>query len=376
MKKIFLFYCIGICSLTYSQEKSTDLGDFKMSSDSSPAFLLVEESPTLIYTTDNLKALVIHGLDNFGESISIEVAPYFFIGTKSTGRTYYKYMGVEKDSITGNIKQYPFRGLNTTNISFAYVNKEFEGIEGKRKTFSIGIRTTLLRFYNKDKLISGAVEMAGALANIAPDPDLIEQLINAKIEKDTVKIAEIESAIKAFYEEEKVKNKTVIERFKKTTKPFFRLDGAFAYSSLFKENSSSSDMANRFGTWLTAAGSLLLNEDGESAHNNYISILLTGRYIEDGFNVNTEDDIYFNKYYRDFGGKIEFEFGKFTFGYEYISRIGTVNSERSVGNIKFTINENLSISGGFGKDFPLEDNLITTFGVNWGLNLGNSNVSF
>ena len=36
-----------------------DLGEFNLSNNSSPAFLLAEESTTLIYTPENLKAFLI-----------------------------------------------------------------------------------------------------------------------------------------------------------------------------------------------------------------------------------------------------------------------------------------------------------------------------
>ncbi len=85
--------------------------------------------------------------------------------------------------------------------------------------------------------------------------------------------------------------------------------------------------------------------------------------------------MYFTQYYRDIGGKLEFEFGKLVFGYEFISRQGSIDSERSVGTIKFSTNKKVSLIGGFGKDFKSDDNLITIFGVNWELNLGERTVN-
>lgn len=336
-----------------SVTSQVDLGQFEMSNSTNPAFMLVEESPTAIYTPENIRALVIHALDNFGQSISVEVAPYFFIGTKSSDRTYYKYIGVEEGS-TGKITQNPFSGLKTTSISFSYVDKEFAGIENSRKTYSLGVRTTILRFYNKKKVLNNAKMISDLLQDISPP--------NSVLLKG-------EKAIKDYY----VKEQEIDDRFKpfqKTIKPLFRVDGALGYGALFKENSINSGTANRFGSWLTAESSIILNEGvPESSQNNYFNMLLTARYIEDGYNTSSNQD-YFNQFYRDFGGKIEFEFGKLAFGYEYISRNGSIDSERSVGTIKFTVNKDISLLGGFGKDFSNDDNLITLFGVNWGLNLG------
>ena len=43
---------------------------------------------------------------------------------------------------------------------------------------------------------------------------------------------------------------------------------------------------------------------------------------------------------------------------------------RSVGNITYQVNNNISVTGGFGKDFPSDNNLVTILGINWGLDLG------
>jgi len=355
MKKLLIVIIVCITSLVKAQ---VDLGEFTMSNQTSPAFLLVEESPTSIYTPENIKALSVHVLDNLGESLSIELTPYFYINTKSKDRTYEKYIGVEKNPSTNEIKQYPFRGLNTTSISFAYVDKEFASFIESKKTYSIGARTTILRFYNKNKVYENKVGMANALSNIVIPPSVI---------------SEGEEAIKKYYADNQDAINKLIEPFQKTIKPFARLDGAIGYSALFKENTTNSSTVNRLGGWLTAETSFILNEGAETKHNNYFNLLLTARYIEDGFNIDANQE-YFDAFYRDFGGKAEFEFGSIAFSYEYISRNGTITSERSVGTLTYTFNENISISGGFGKDFPEEDNLITVFGIHWGINLGNENI--
>lgn len=354
-KACILIYLLNF-SFGYSQ--SPNLEDFKMTNETTPTFLLLEESPTSIYTPDNVKALVVHGFKNFGESMSIEMAPYFFI--KNPDRTFYNYIGI--DSIGGGVKQYPFRGLNTTNISFGYIDKEFEGIEGERKTYSIGIRTTLLRFYDKNKLHKSATEMANYLSELRPPKEVL---------------IEGEEAIKEYILSinEKEENKKIIANFKKTTKPIFRLDGAMAYSTLYKENIITSGKANRFGTWVTAEASFLLNEGGTSDYNNYFNLLLTARFIKDGFNVDT-NAVFYNQHYRDYGGKVEFEFEGFAFAYEYIYRNATIKSERSVGSIRYSLTNDITISGGFGKDFSLKDNLVTLFGINWGFIIGDDSLSF
>ncbi|WP_430410249.1 hypothetical protein [Kordia sp.] len=356
MKKIII--ALLICNIQFglkAQTDKVDISQYKMSNNTSPAFLLIDESPTSIYTTNNIKALSLHVLDNFGESLSIEVAPYFFINKNSSNRTYYKYIGVEKNMRTGNLDQNVFSGINNTTISVAYVDKEFEGIGAKRKVYSLGVKIPFFRWYSDTDLnrtYQNAESMANLLAAISPPNSILLQG---------------REAIKEYYNSQSLP-------FQKTYKPTFRLDGAIAYSALFKENTTNSATVNRLGSWITGELSILLNSNSNSSSNSYFNLLFTGRYIEDEFNIN-ENGIYSTNYYRDLGGKVEFEFNDFAFSYEYISRNGTVESERSVGNVKYTINKNLSITGGFGKDFAISDeNLLTIFGINWGVNFGDSNM--
>ncbi len=337
-----------------------DLADFTMTNNTSPAFILVEETPTEIYTPTNVKALAIHALDNFGKSLSVEVAPYYFIGKERTDRSYFKYIGVVKND-DNTITQHPFSGLNTTTLSFAYVDKEFRGFTESHKSYSVGLRTTILRFYDKQKVINNVEQLQEAMFQI-PTPPL--EVIEAGDE-----------AIKKFYADNAILIDDLLEPFKKTIKPLFKVDGAFGYSAIFKENNINSGTANRFGAWITAEGSFILNEGSENKFNNYVNFLLVARYIDDGFNRDL-NNIYFTKTYTDVGGKIDLEFGRFGFGYEFIARSGNNNGERSVGNVRFTLTNNISIIGGFGKDFAKTDNLVTTIGLNWGFNFGNTETSF
>ena len=146
----------------------------------------------------------------------------------------------------------------------------------------------------------------------------------------------------------------------KKIKPVFRLDGAMAYSVLFKENEINTATANRFGSWLTMDFAVKFNT------NEYLHIYGISRYIDDGFNRVNES--FNNRNFWDFGGKIELELRKFKFAYEYLKRDGNDEEFRSVGSLSFQIKENIIITGGFGRDFPVEDNLITLLGINWGLN--------
>jgi hypothetical protein len=367
MKKLILLLFLATSFATFSQDddkKEIDLSEFQLANISSPAFVLINESPSEIYVPENLKSLTIHALNNFSEGLSIEVSPYYFLNTKSEDRTFFKYLGISDDGK----KQNAFSGLNTTTVSFAYANKEFEGLTmGERKVFSLGLRTKLLRFYNKSGVTEYHGKVSKVLAGISYPNSVLQKLVAAGDDEDKkTKIVNDYLKSKDGRNQQKALDDLQKDIYKKPLKPIFQIDYALGYSSLFKENNVDSGTLNRFGSWMTAELSLQLNKKAaDSKTNNYLNVFAISRYIEDGFN--TADVTMF---YRDLGTKVEFEFGKFSFGYEYIDRNGSIDSERSVGTIKYVINKNVSLNGGFGKDFEVTDNLVTLFGINWGLSTG------
>lgn len=369
MKKLFLILILIAPLISYSQDESDklDFNEFKLANVSSPAFVLINESPSEIYVPENLKSLTIHVLnslnnfDDLSEGLSIELSPYYFLTKKSKDRTFFKYIGI-KDLGGGKYKQNVFSGVNTTTLSFAYANKEFENIaEGERKVFSFGFRTKLLRFYNEKRVDTYYKKVAKALSLINyPNSLKLKLAAEADPTKKTKLINEF------FDSKEGKEHLKKLGAYEKLVKPVFQLDYALGYSSLYRDNNTDSEKLTRFGSWMTAELSLPLNKDSEeNKTNNYLNIFAISRYIEDGFNLNSN-----TLFYRDFGGKLEFEFDKFSLGYEYIGRNGSVDSERSVGTIKYVINKNVSLNGGFGKDFEVTDNLVTLFGINWGLSTG------
>tara|TARA_R110002072_G_scaffold7503_2_gene40935 strand:- start:730526 stop:731665 length:1140 start_codon:yes stop_codon:yes gene_type:complete len=377
MKSLLLLFTALITIFSFSQNAEISLADYTLTDPTSPAFLILEESPTEIYTPNNLKPMIIHALNNFDGGLSVEFVPYFF--TKDNNRTYFKYIGVyDGDNLydisnpNPNIKQKPFSGIfRTLSISGAYVDKKFSGIEESRKTYSIGLRTTLIRFYDKNKVYKNALELSDKLSTIDLPKDLISKRKAARLSGDSDLEEFYQKAITTYYEG---KEKKLLQPFLKTVKPLFKVDGAIGYSALFNDNDIASGTSKRFGSWLIAESTILLNGGiANRKYNNYFNIFALGRYVEDDFNL-MDNGFLSTSFYRDLGGKIEFEFGKFAMSYEYISRNGSINSDRSVGNLKYIVSKNISLIGGFGKDFDLQDNLVTLFGINWGLNIVDSNL--
>ena len=73
----------------------------------------------------------------------------------------------------------------------------------------------------------------------------------------------------------------------------------------------------------------------------------------------------------DIGAKIELQLNDFAIGYEYINRTNQKDNYRSVGNLKYKINERFTITGGFGKNFEKTDNLVSFLGISWGIATNN-----
>jgi hypothetical protein len=102
-----------------------------------------------------------------------------------------------------------------------------------------------------------------------------------------------------------------------------------------------------------------------------------GRFLNDNYQQIITND-FATRNLLDCGGKLEFEFDRLIFSYEYIYRWDsndkTQNSFRSSGLIKFKLNEDLYLTAAFGRNFGSGNNLISQIGINWGIGTGNEKV--
>lgn len=154
-------------------------------------------------------------------------------------------------------------------------------------------------------------------------------------------------------------------------KPKFSIDFAGAYNHFWDNKDFSSGRFGRLGAWLTMNYNIDLNKDKNEKEKNYLKLFLLNRYIVDKMKFDKASSTYGNNSFYDIGGKLNFEFNKLSFGYEYIQRFGDDENYRSVGSIMYRINDNVSLIGGFGKNFENKDNMIATLGLRWGLNFNN-----
>ena len=386
---VFFFLCSMIVEAQVNDDSIKSINDFNFESVTNPAFILLDETPTSISTPNNLKSLALYVSNGFSNNnIALEINPYWIFGGNDD-TSYREYRGIKGDKIN------PFKSLETnTTFSLAYLDKEFQGIEGERKVFAIGLRTTILEAYGKR-----TSEIVGIIKSLEGDYENdIMKSFDTYVRRPGVNLdspstekcgnfekyrKDYEASAIAFlntnpeYKMQYSNSDKLLEAYfkgrcarinnfylnRKNIKPIFRLDGALGYSVLFQENDVDASTANRFGSWLTADLAIKFTDQ------NYLHAYGIGKYIDDGFVIG-DDGTFGTASFWDYGGKIELELERFKFSYEYLRREGNGEQFRSVGNITFQLSQTMSITGGFGKDFPQEDNLVSLIGINWGLNLG------
>ncbi|MBX2829218.1 MAG: hypothetical protein KTR22_13715, partial [Flavobacteriaceae bacterium] len=359
-KSLIIIFLIGIGPL-WAQENAS-INDFNFESVSNPAFTLLDESPTQIYTPDNIKSLALYLSNGFeNTNIAVELNPYWYIDFEGK-RSYRRYRGIRSGK-DGEDRIDPFIGLKTDwSVSLGYINKEFTGTDASRNVVGFGARTTIVKLYSVDRVkkVNESIQRA---------KDGIEDALNVKFEEyytsgDINKIGsgscnairnntnkELRNDFLQYAKEflswqdagmgidipkmladmglTNITSEDMLLRYldercplvesfvnnPKNIKPNFRLDGAVGYSILFKENDINSSTANRFGSWLTADVALGMSED------KYLHILAIGKYIDDGFQQNA-DGMFTSTTFWDYGAKVEFEVNKFKFSYEYLERSG------------------------------------------------------
>lgn len=178
-------------------------------------------------------------------------------------------------------------------------------------------------------------------------------------------------------------------------KPVFSLDIACAYNRTFNNVSFSENYFDRFGVWGTLNANIDFNKvnmsipvstesstkeeskkDKESKTDkrknkseinkrNYLRFYVLGRFIRDGFDEMTLTERYYSAF--DLGGKVEFEYKRFSIGYEYVKSFHDERGYRSVGQVKYQVNNQFQFTAGFGKNFDDTENTVSLFGINWGL---------
>ncbi|MDC7995064.1 hypothetical protein [Altibacter sp. HG106] len=406
MRSIVIMSLLVGSTLLGQEKNDVSITDFNFESTTNPAFTLLEESPTQLNTPTNLRDVAIYlnnGIAN--TNLAVEINPYWFIAPKKR-QSYLRYRGfrwrntaTSEDQTEASFKHDPWVAYETqSSFTVGYVSKKFAGFEDERPVAAVGFRTTLISFYNATRqnkikeVVQGLRQGVTAAQNVAfkqfldlnytelvqpddrycnresSDPLLAPYLEAAKAYRTQFGSPDSAAAILEKYLAERCEIVSAFVNNPKSIKPNFRLDGALAYSWLFAENSIDSATENRFSTWLTADLAIHFSD------TNYLHGYAIGKYLDDGF-VRDANGAFSSEVFWDVGGKIELETTRLKVGVEYLKRFGVGEQERFVGSISYQLNENLSLVGAFGEDFPTDENLVTLFGINWGIAAGGQTFS-
>ncbi len=364
MKKLLPSVCmVLLCYMGFAKQRDTlTLSDMEIPV--SPGFVLLDQAPSSIERPNTTKAFSLSVLNSFADgsgfpkNYAMELTPFWFF--KSRDMNVLKYAGFDKE------KARPFSSAKMISLSVAYVNTTDAITDRPLNNVAFGARTTLLKIYpkgHKEKVIKAnliayhdlkglaeTLEREGATA-VLKDKDedeynrIVQRVLDVESERD--KLSPIEEVIKV--------------------KPLLAVDGAAAYNMFFVDNDFSTNRFGRFGAWTTLNLAVNLDKD----HTNYLNFYTVGRYLADG---TAKDDTggYQTQRFVDFGGKLEFEFNRFSLGYEYIYRAnGQQDTYRSTGQLRYRVSRNMYLTGAFGRNFGERNNLVSLLGINWGLDTGN-----
>jgi len=364
MRTKVLLYALLIPFLGLGQGESQDLEN--LATPSSPAFILMDISPSTVYVPSDLKALSFQVLNGFGsgsnngfpKNFAAEIVPFWYTNPKNLN--FLTYHNIKKSNpadttLTAYNKQDIFGDIfKKASVSFAYMDGTFEIFQTPQNYISVGVRTTLVKV-NKKQDIENVLRAYESFDQFKID-------FNADPNNDPTKLAEDASYVSLKENLGAAVNMT----------PVFKVDIAMAYSTLLNNNNSNfNDTLGRFGFWVTSDLALPFSSDG----SRFIHFYAVARYIRDGLNLDPENTLFTTNVY-DVGGKLELELASISLGYEYLSREGDTDNYRSLGTVRYRVSDAFTLSGGFGKNFMSGDETISLLGVKWALDTGEGVLPF
>lgn len=344
-----------------------------------PAFVLMDIAPSNIIVPDNAQAFSLQTISAFtGDSstgvsnnnYAIEFQPYWYV--KRDKINFFKYNNLSTGKLEGQNKsvddysRYNVFGdaWKKASVSLALMNGTFNVFDAPQSYVSIGAKTRLLSVRTK-KQIADVKSQYRAYEQFMSSPEVVLLIGNPQLS-----LSEINTAIT------KLEGyKTITKKFEQTLhkKPFFALDVAAAYSHFMGDKSQDMDDAfGRLGIW--ASGDLVFYTPslGKQSHIHVSSVF---RYLRDGLNLDPNSGDLRIETAIDYGGKITYELKSVSVGYEYINRDSDNNNEkRSVGSVRYQINNAFSINCGLGKNFKSQGRSLVLFGIQWGFDYDNTVV--
>lgn len=356
MKNLLL---ISICIFSLNlkaQEQTIKITDLELPN--APAFTILDQTPTNISSPTTTQALTLSlinastSANGLPTNYALEFTPYWIFAKQ--GRSMLDYIDSEEEMAFCK----PYK-----NLSFSVATVKKDTIQN----LSIGIRTNLLTINRKDRKKD--------LAALKIDLESFNYILDNKLNLEKNPFQAGTEEFKE-YQKAELNGLTGDAKYQQITediydkrdalsisKPVFTIDIATAYNHFFDSNEYKSGKFGRYGVWSTLTGNFKFNKN----KNNYLSIYQYTRFLNNEMNFDIATNTYLKEKNLDIGAKIDLQFNDFTFGYEYIKRTNQQNNYRSVGNLKYKINNKVTLNGGFGKNFEKTDNLVSFLGVSWGI---------
>jgi hypothetical protein len=363
MKNLFKIVVCLTAITAYSQDETVKIKDLEMPN--SPAFTILDFAPTIISNPKTTQELTLSLLNSVNSSngipanYALEFTPFWTISGENTSLKSYLESEAKK------IKSEPYKNLS---ISVASVKKD------SIQNVSFGIRTNIITICNNEK-VSDIITLINVDLKIINDMlDVNFNFNNQNYKSGSEEDKKWTKMKLNLISQDKVYNSLTSEVNKKLdeiknlkSKPQFSIDIASAYNYFSDNKEFKSGRFGRFGAWAT------VNENFNFKKNikNYFSLYQYVRYLVNETNYDITTMSYVKDKSLDLGLKAEFQFSDLTIGYEYVLRTSEKDNYRSVGNIKYKINDSFILNGGFGKNFEKTDNLISFLGVSWGIGQNN-----
>lgn len=371
MKKIYLiivfFILAGKNAWSQSKEIKADTITLKeLEIPNSPAFILLDQTPSTIERPSSSKAFALSILNSFQDSngipknYAVDFTPFWFF--KHPNMTSLKYAGYNVE----NKKQRVFGNIERASISFAFITTNDTLTQKTINNLSIGLRFNLISIRSKQDIKDIIKANSDLIKSIRERDDRLNNFVDISLAATNPTLYHLK--VKEFYAQDREKENSE-EKLKDilARKSVFAIDGAIGYNNFYLDNKFSNGHFGRFGAWLTLNYSWHIDKNANG--KNYFNLYAIGRYLSDGTSISNGE--YQKQNFYDFGGKAEFEFKKISLAYEYIYRDSSnSNTFRSNGLLKYKISDNLLLTGAFGKNFGSNNNLISMLGINWGLSTG------
>lgn len=352
--------------LLYAQEDAGKVQLSDLEVPVSPAFMLLDVGATVIERPGTAKAFALGIVNSVSENgglpqnYAVEFTPYWFFRHPELSSL--KYLGYNASTDRQSI----FCNIPKGALSLAMVQSKDSLFS--TQNISFGFRTNLITVRRKadiEALKTANKMLVNKLKDqqqrLFSNPDILRLRVDDP--------ALFEQKVREFYAIEELNNVGEKNQIAEvvTRRPLFAVDVAAAINMVFKEEEFSSRKTGRAGVWLTGNYAQPLKSKTQE-QENYLNIYVLTRYLNDNMGSKS-----INSW--DAGGKVELEFQRISFAYEYIFRNTEMdNTFRSSGEVRYKLSSSLNVSGAFGRNFGEKRNLIALLGIKWGLNTGNELV--